>query len=77
MQTAKIFRSGNSQAVRLPKEFRLAGERVYVKRVGQSLLLIPEQSPWDTFLAGLENFSADLQFERDTLTQAERPTLLP
>ena len=33
MQTAKLFKNGRSQAVRLPKEFRFEGEEVYVKRV--------------------------------------------
>ena len=31
MRTAKVFMSGNSQAVRLPKEFRLEGDEVYIK----------------------------------------------
>ncbi len=76
MPTAKIFQSGNSQAVRLPKEFRLAGERVYIKWVGQSLLLIPQEEQWETFLAGLASFSPDLVLERDELTQPERVPLL-
>ena len=76
MPTAKIFQSGNSQAVRLPKEFRLAGERVYIKWVGRSLLLIPEEDRWETFMAGLASFSPDLVLERDELTQPDRPSLL-
>ena len=41
MTRAKIFMSGRSQAVRLPKEFRLPGKEVNVKRVGSGLLLEP------------------------------------
>ena len=39
--TAKIFKHGRSQAVRLPKEFRLPGKEVRVCRIGRSVLLEP------------------------------------
>ena len=41
MKTARVFKHGNSQAVRLPKEFRFAGEEVQIKRVGAGVLLLP------------------------------------
>ncbi len=40
-ETAKLFRHGRSQAVRLPKEFRLPGTEVRVRRVGRGVLLEP------------------------------------
>jgi len=33
---AKVFMTGRSQAVRLPKEYRVTGDRVYVKRLGNT-----------------------------------------
>jgi antitoxin VapB len=39
--TAKLFKHGRSQAVRLPKEFRLPGKEVHVRRVGRGVLLEP------------------------------------
>ena len=39
--TAKLFRNGRSQAVRLPKEFRFEGDRVRIRRVAQGVLLQP------------------------------------
>jgi antitoxin VapB len=39
--TAKLFRHGRSQAVRLPKEFRLPGKEVRVRRIGRGVLLEP------------------------------------
>lgn len=39
--TAKLFKHGRSQAVRLPKEFRLPGTEVRVRRVGRGVLLEP------------------------------------
>ena len=45
--TAKIFQHGRSQAVRLPKEFRLPGKEVRVRRLGQGVLLEPVDSKRD------------------------------
>lgn len=41
-RTAKLFRNGSSQAVRLPKEFRVAGREVIVKRFGGMVILVPK-----------------------------------
>jgi antitoxin VapB len=47
VKVAKLFKSGGSQAVRLPKEFRFKGSEVYVERDGVRLILIPkEKRPW-------------------------------
>ncbi len=45
--TAKIFMHGRSQAVRLPKEFRLPGKEVRVRRVGNGVLLEPIEKTFD------------------------------
>ncbi len=44
MKTAKIFRSGNSQAVRLPKEFCITDDEVFIKKAGDNLVLMPKQA---------------------------------
>jgi antitoxin VapB len=44
VQTAKIFKYGNSQAVRLPKEFRFEGTEVHIKRTPSRVLLIPKKT---------------------------------
>jgi antitoxin VapB len=59
MVTAKLFQNGKSQAVRLPKEFRLKGERVYVKRVGNAVVLLPYNTPWQSLVDSLPLFSDD------------------
>jgi antitoxin VapB len=46
---AKIFKHGRSQAVRLPKEFRLPGTEVSVRRVGRAVLLEPVGEPLDEY----------------------------
>ena len=40
-KTAKLFKTGRSQAVRLPKEFRFEGKEVRIRRVGRGVLLEP------------------------------------
>lgn len=46
MDTAKIFWSGRSQAVRLPKAFRLEGSEVRIRKQGQALILEPLAKDW-------------------------------
>jgi antitoxin VapB len=41
MKTAKVFRHGNSQAVRLPKEFRVEGDEVIIRKSGDAVVLLP------------------------------------
>ena len=59
MLTAKLFTNGSSQAVRLPKEYRFNGTEVYVQKVGSSLMLVPKDKAWETFLEGINEFSDD------------------
>ncbi len=46
METAKIFWSGRSQAVRLPKDFRFEGEEVRIRRHGRAVILEPIATDW-------------------------------
>jgi antitoxin VapB len=53
---AKLFTHGRSQAVRLPKEFRLPGDRVRVRHMGEGVLLEPMASDVDAWFAELDRF---------------------
>ena len=59
MKTAKIFRSGNSQAVRIPKEFQLEGDEVEIQKKGNSLVLRPKKKSWTSFVESLDKFTED------------------
>ncbi len=59
MKTAKIFRSGNSQAVRIPKEFQMEGEEVEIQKKGNSLVLRPKKKSWASLVESLEKFTED------------------
>jgi antitoxin VapB len=52
--TAKIFKHGRSQAVRLPKEFRLPGSEVRVRRVGRGVLLEPLETDVEAWFAAMD-----------------------
>lgn len=64
MKTAKLFRNGDSQAVRLPKEFRFDGTEVVVRRVGDAVVLLPPGKSWETLVASLAKFSPDFMVRR-------------
>ena len=72
MKTAKLFQNGQSQAVRLPKEFRLPGESVYIKKQGNAVVLIPRINSWDSLFESLDKFSDDYMVDREQPEQQER-----
>ena len=75
MRTAKLFKNGRSQAVRLPKEFRFEGTQVFIKKVGNTVVLIPEQDAWQTLFDSLEQFSDDFMESRNQPEQQVREGL--
>ena len=72
MKTAKLFKNGDSQAVRLPKEFRFAGDEVFIKRVGSAVVLLPKAKSWDTLVGSLKKFPPDFMNEREQPAKVER-----
>jgi antitoxin VapB len=76
METAKLFWSGCSQAVRLPKEFRFEGKEVRIRRRGNTVILEPIADDWAWLdaLSGKfdEDFIADAN---EPVEQQERPEL--
>ena len=75
METAKLFWNGRSQAVRLPKAFRFDGDRVFVKRVGNAVVLIPHHAPWQSLYDSLGCFSEDYMAEREQPAEQDREGL--
>lgn len=62
---AKVFMTGRSQAVRLPKEYRVSGDSVYVKRLGNGILLLPKTADrWSGLFAALDEFPRDFDLDR-------------
>jgi antitoxin VapB len=65
MKTAKLFKNGQSQAVRLPKEFRMAGTEVYIKKQGEAVVLLPKETSWKPLFDSLNHFEKDFKIERN------------
>jgi antitoxin VapB len=61
-QFAKLFRNGSSQAVRLPQEFRFKGEKVRIRRSGNSVVLEPVITDAEEWLAALKKIPHDPDF---------------
>jgi antitoxin VapB len=70
MNTAKIFTTGRSQAVRLPKAYRFEGDEVYIRRLGSCVVLIPKSDPWSDAIAATSYFTEDFMASRN---QAAEP----
>ena len=77
MDTARIFQSGRSQAVRLPKEYRFAGTEVVVKHFGIGVLLLPIDNPWETLAAGLAAFEPGFELTRQQPEDQVREAIQP
>ena len=77
MNTAKLFINGRSQAVRLPKEFRFDGDEVFIKKVGDAVILIPYHAPWNSLFESLKLFSADFMEEREQPSIQDREDAFP
>jgi len=69
---ARIFMHGRSQAVRLPKAFRLPGDRARVRRVKNGILLEPMVTDIEAWFAELDRF-ADVPFMEDGRDQPPMP----
>ncbi len=76
MKVTKVFTSGNSQAVRLPKEFQSREKELYIQKVGNSLVLLPTKNPWKSFEESFDQFSSDYMAEgRDQPAMQKRKSL--
>jgi antitoxin VapB len=64
-KTAKLFSNGNSQAVRLPQEFRFPGNEVRIRREGDAVILEPIISNTKEWFAAIDRYSGSDAFEGD------------
>lgn len=59
---AKVFKTGRSQAIRLPKEFRVDVDEVYLRRTREGFLVIA-RDPWEIFFEGVNELSDEFMAE--------------
>ena len=76
MATAKVFWSGRSQAVRLPKEFRVNTQELTIRREGKTLILEQKPADWDWLAEIQQGLSPDFMTEgAEPSPQRKRPDL--
>jgi antitoxin VapB len=59
MLSSKVFISGNSQAIRLPKEYQVEDKELYIQKIGSTIILFPKRNPWESFETSFGEFSDD------------------
>ena len=69
MNTAKISSDGTHQIVILPEDIKMVGTEVYIKIVGNAIVLIAKDNPWQCLFESLDQFSEDF------MTTREQPSL--
>ena len=72
IQTAKVFMSGRSQALRLPKEFRFDTDEVYIIKQGEHLIVSAKKPTWDAFFDAPSVFDDDFLSDREDSPPQER-----
>jgi antitoxin VapB len=63
MLSSKVFTSGNSQAIRLPKEYQVKEKELYIKKIGSTIILFPKKDPWAAFERSLTEFTDDFMID--------------
>lgn len=72
-KTAKLFRNGNSQAVRLPQEFRFTGDEVVIRKEGDAVILEPIRTDVKNWLAEILRNPMSQDFMSDGREQPPAP----
>ncbi len=72
MKTAKLFQYGQNQAVELPGEFSFQGTEVFIKSIGNAVVLIPSENSWGSLFNSLDKFSDDFMETREPIAQQRR-----
>ncbi len=76
MKTAKVITRADGQTVHLAPDVHLVGDEVFVKQVGQSVVLTPKQAnPWQLLLDSLDMFPDDFMDDRAQPEQQRRETV--
>lgn len=65
MNIAKLGTDGTHQIVILPEEFQMAGTEVYIKKLGNTIVLISKDNPWQSLFESLNQFSEDFMTTRE------------
>lgn len=65
VETVDIQVDEGSQAIRIPDDFKINDDKVYIKKVGNALYIIPFHQPWQSVTDSLEHFTSDFMENRN------------
>ncbi len=75
MNIVKLSKEKNVQSISLPQEYQIEGTEAYIKKVGNAIILIPKDNPWQTLFSSIDLFSNDFMEHREQLLQLDREEL--
>lgn len=59
MTSIALINKGNSQTITLPAKYKINSKKIYIKKVGNAIYLIPFDNPWQSLFDSLKKFSDD------------------
>ncbi|MBK8550664.1 MAG: AbrB/MazE/SpoVT family DNA-binding domain-containing protein [Ignavibacteria bacterium] len=65
MDTIKIEHKGKKQILNIPSKYNFEEDEVYIKKIGNSLVIQPVKNPWNVLINSLDKFSEDFMSKRD------------
>jgi antitoxin VapB len=71
-RTVRLFRNGSNQAIRLPREFELDADEVYIRREGNTIIITPKPRSWADYFATASKLSDDFPDEITDLPMQQR-----
>ena len=74
--TARVFMTGRSQAVRIPKQYRFTTDEVYIEQVGEQIILSPKPKSWSQYFVSAKHFTEDFPDHIDELIPEERESFV-
>lgn len=73
-ETVKIHKKAGIQSIQIPEDMRIEDDTVYLKKVGNSIYVIPFHNPWESLIMSSGTFTEDFMKERIQLEVEERET---
>lgn len=64
-KTIDIKNKKGFQAIQIPEQMQIDDNKVYLKKVGNALYIIPYHQPWQNLFESLDDFTSDFMDERD------------
>jgi antitoxin VapB len=65
IEEVEIENISGSQFIKIPENFKIDDNRVYLKKIGNSIFIIPFHNPWESLFEGVKLFTDDFMEERN------------